>query len=64
MSREGKIMRLVLLLLAVLLQVMAAVLALRLIRITGHLMAWIVVSIALIFMAMRRVLSFVRAEWG
>jgi PAS domain S-box-containing protein len=57
-------LRLAILFLAVLLQFLAAVLALRLIRITGHLKAWIFLSGALILMALRRVVSFVQAEWG
>ena len=57
-------MRLVILFLAVVLQVMAAVLALRLIRVTGHWKAWLLLSAALILMAARRLISFTRAEWG
>lgn len=57
-------MHLVILFLALLLQVAAAVLAIRMVRITGHLKAWIFLSSALMFMAFRRVISFVRAEWG
>lgn len=57
-------MSLLILFLALLLQVAAAVLAIRMIRITGHLKAWIFLSSALLLMAFRRVISFVRAEWG
>jgi PAS domain S-box-containing protein len=56
--------RLAILLLAVLLQASAAVLALRMIRITGHLPSWILLSGALVLMAVRRVIGFVQAEWG
>lgn len=57
-------MRFAILSLALLLQVAAAVLAIRMVRITGHLKAWIFLSSALLLMAFRRVISFARVEWG
>lgn len=56
-------MRLAILFFALLLQASAAVLAIRMIRITGHLRAWIFMSAALLLMAFRRVISFARADW-
>jgi PAS domain S-box-containing protein len=46
---------------AILLQIAAAVMAFRLIRATGRLSAWIMISIALILMAIRRIIPFARA---
>lgn len=49
---------------AIVLQITAAVLAFRLIRVTGRLSAWILVSIALVLMAVRRIIPFIRALLG
>lgn len=57
-------MRLAILFVAVLLQTAAAVMAVRMIRITGHLAAWILLSVMLALMAARRILAFAKAEWG
>jgi len=57
-------MRFAILFLALLLQVAAAVLAVRMIRVTGHLKAWLFLSSALAMMALRRLISFARAEWN
>jgi PAS domain S-box-containing protein len=46
---------------AIVLQVAAAVLAFRLIRTTGRLSAWILISIALVLMAVRRIIPLARA---
>jgi PAS domain S-box-containing protein len=46
------------------LQVAAAVLAFRLIRVTGRHLAWILISIALLLMALRRVIPFLNAIAG
>ena len=45
------------LLLSVLLQVIAAILALRLIKVTGRRMSWILIAVAISLMAVRRCIS-------
>jgi PAS domain S-box-containing protein len=49
---------------AIILQVAAAAMAYRLIRITGRLSAWILISIALALMALRRIIPFARMIIG
>jgi PAS domain S-box-containing protein len=49
---------------AIALQIIAAVIAIRLIRVTGRQAAWILVSIALVLMALRRAIPLARAFLG
>ncbi len=49
---------------AIVLQIIAAALAFRLVRVTGRLSAWVLISIALVLMAVRRIIPFVRALAG
>jgi PAS domain S-box-containing protein len=49
---------------AILLQTAAAIASFRLVRITGRLSAWILISVALLLMAVRRVIPFARALLG
>jgi PAS domain S-box-containing protein len=49
---------------AIVLQIIAAALAFRLVRVTGRLSAWVLVSIALVLMAFRRIIPFARALVG